>query len=628
MKKSRVNLIMLICTFILGIALIVPMVSAASDVDGVISQLEAIDTLQQMQDKRSKYSAGNKHYDINTTNESIISKHEKARADYEAYVADMFAQRSAAKEAYDALSDEEKAQIPSSLAEKLSEELSTRLMTGEFSVTPRSDEYSFEAVNGGAGFGYEVSNHMVSGNIPQTFILVDTSDGADTWVPSGKYTYGESNYFLAYCCDIETPLEYTTDYKRINLEDSSYFDEAEAKHIRAVLQNSYPFITISEMKDRLKAGGLDAEFVDGLTRADLIAAVQMAVWSYANINDGAAGGLSYFASIDVPKNTGIYFTPLHDYTSEIWDWLPGKRQRSYDARAGQRVNRLAEFLCGLEPVEATNEEVIISKVEVLRTKLAEHGDGSYDLTVLISVNGAILEKDDVDIIVSSYSEDGEGNVNTTSAHSIDAVTGQTVYKTVVNTKDADTIRVEVKGVQDIPRGVYFYDPEGGRDTSQTLVGVSEGRTDVHAENEFVFTPDIEITPVEPDAPGADVPEAKRKHYIVFGKTEKIGWYSVSLDGGKSFGPVFGNSHIEVPEGCEMIIKANDILGDPFTFYINGEAYTPDENGYIRVTVNGFMLVGALGIPVIAPDVEESLNFIQKIIKAFEDFFKWIASWFE
>ncbi len=620
-------------SFIMVLVLVVTSVPtfvfAAEDVTAsqVEEMLKGIDSLKQMQDKRSSYTASG-HYDLNTTNAAVITKHETARNGYETYLSEMFAKRAEAQKAYEALSNEEKEQLDPSLVAKLSNELSATLITGEFDVTPRDDEYNFEAVKVGTGFAYEVSNYMVSGSIPQTFVLVDTSDGATTWSPDGEYAYGESNYIVTYCCDKETGIEYGTDYKRVNLEDSNYFDADEAQHIRAVLENSYPFISMSEMKERLKAGGLDAEFVDSLNRSDLIAAVQMTVWSYANINDAAANGLSYFASIDIPKNRNIYFNPLRDFTCEIWEWLPGKKQRSFDADALYRVNTLAEYLCNLKAVEAPDEQVIISNIEILKTKLAEHGDGSYDLTVLISVNGAILPNDDVDIIVSSYSENEDGSINTTSAHSIDAVSGQITYKTVVNTRDADTIKVEVKGVQDLPRGVYFYDPEGGRDSSQSLVGIAEGKTAVHTESEFTFTPDIEITPVEPDEPEADIPESIRKHYIVFGKTEKIGWYSVSLDGGESFMPVFGNSNLEVPEGTEMIIKANDVFGDPFTFYVNGAAVTPDENGYIRITVDGFMLIGALGIPVVAPDVEESLNFLQKIAKAIKDFFNWVASWFK
>ena len=161
------------------------------------------------------------------------------------------------------------------------------------------------------------------------------------------------------------------------------------------------------------------------------------------------------------------------------------------------------------------------------------------------------------------------------------------------------------------------------DAAGKLTSVGEGTATVivrSADNPAVFA---EITVVVTIKTGSD-----KKHYMVFGKTEKIGWYSVSFDGGETFQTVFGNSNLVVDEGAVAIIKANDVFGDPFTFYINGKAVTPDENGYVTVTVDGYVLVGALGIPVIAPDVEESLNFFQRIIKAIKDFFAKITSWFK
>ena len=124
------------------------------------------------------------------------------------------------------------------------------------------------------------------------------------------------------------------------------------------------------------------------------------------------------------------------------------------------------------------------------------------------------------------------------------------------------------------------------------------------------------------------PVYSTKHYIVFGKTEKIGYYTVSLDGGETYLLVFGNSHLEVEHGSEIIVKAHDVFGDPFTFYINGKAVKPDENGFVRVKVDSYLLIGALGIPVEAPDAEESLNFFQRLIKSIKDFFAKIASWFK
>ena len=138
-----------------------------SAVRAVIEQLEAIDTVQEIQNKRSEYPVTYNHYDSGTTDSAVINQHETARAGYEA-------------------------QIDPSLVAKLNDELPNEIHIGTYPVTPQDNEYQFEIVDGGTGYGYEVSNHMVSKNIPQIFILVDTADGKTSWTPSGLYQYGVS----------------------------------------------------------------------------------------------------------------------------------------------------------------------------------------------------------------------------------------------------------------------------------------------------------------------------------------------------------------------------------------------------------------------------------------------------
>ncbi len=77
MKKFFTSVIILI----LILTSIQPCAFAADGitVSQVEEMLENIDTLQQMQNKRSAYSA-KYHYDINTSDTNIITKHEAARA--------------------------------------------------------------------------------------------------------------------------------------------------------------------------------------------------------------------------------------------------------------------------------------------------------------------------------------------------------------------------------------------------------------------------------------------------------------------------------------------------------------------------------------------------------------------
>lgn len=136
--------------------------------------------------------------------------------------------------------------------------------------------------------------------------------------------------------------------------------------------------------------------------------------------------------------------------------------------------------------------------------------------------------------------------------------------------------------------------------------------------------DIRVIPVAVAAPAAP-----RKHHVCFGKTDGIGWYEVSVNGGDFF-PQGPNSTLEVEEGSVLVVRVQDMwIDDEFDFYVNGSKVPMDPANTITVVVNGYMLIGALSMDVEVPDVEESLtiferitNFFAKIINWFRDLFTW------
>jgi|GEM_PF-1729133 len=487
-----------------ALGLLAPLYATAEQLDpvaAVIKQLEEIDTLQEMQDARSKYAVGSR-YNVGNQGTAVAQAHEAARIQYETYIETMFAARLAAQQAYDALSDSQKSLIDPALVEKLDNTLDTVFTSGTYAVTPRNGAYTFEAVSNGrpAGSGggmcYEVSNHVTLGpEIPALFILVDTSNGETTWTPSGPYAFGQSNYEVTYCCDVETILNYGSDYKRINLEDSDYYGTNASQHIRAILQNAYPYITLEEMKANLVSDGLDPEFVAQLTRSDVIAATQMAIWAYANASsEDIAKNVRYSTSYDVISNATIYMLPLHDYTNELWTWWTTTPYKtSYDARAEYRVNTLVYYLCSLEGVAvASEDQVVISNIEVTRADLLASTDDLYSVGMYIRLNNAGSEQDDLKVTVTSYHTNDDGSTSITGWNCQD-VGDRSVVEMYVTAQSGDTIEVVVDGTQVLGRGVYFYEPEGGRDASQCLVGVGSGETNVYAAEQFMFVQDITST---------------------------------------------------------------------------------------------------------------------------------------
>ena len=84
-KLAKILVLLMIATLLLqsNIAL------AAEDditVESVTAQLEAIDTLQQMQDKRDNYKVSTGHYDTLTTDQNVINNHNETRTAYENYL--------------------------------------------------------------------------------------------------------------------------------------------------------------------------------------------------------------------------------------------------------------------------------------------------------------------------------------------------------------------------------------------------------------------------------------------------------------------------------------------------------------------------------------------------------------
>ena len=141
------------------------------------------------------------------------------------------------------------------------------------------------------------------------------------------------------------------------------------------------------------------------------------------------------------------------------------------------------------------------------------------------------------------------------------------------------------------------------------------------------TTDIPSIPSIPEIPGVGM-------HVVFGKTEGIGWYKVSRDGGETYEVVFGNSTLEVEYGDELIILVEDLPldFDTYAFYVNEQYVEADESGKIVVKVNGYMLIRAVGytkLPVPDTDTnnsadkneEESLSWIQKFFRAVREFFE-------
>lgn len=354
-------------------------------------------------------------------------------------------------------------------------------------VTAGTEGYTFMALFRKPAHGYEFSGHfMGEGEGPQTFVVIDTvAHDSTTWTPSGVYDPMTANYEVTYCCDVETMIVDGTYYKRLNLEDSEYYSDVAASRIRAIVTNAYPYVSLEAMKADLAAEGLAC--AGELTRNEIIAAVQTAIWAVANTNGEP---MRYAKSYRVSDNLQWGY-PLHDTSGESGLDVSGKRVFKTYEEVGSRIDALVDHLLAQDAVYASKAQIIITDLEIMGTPvLLDPQKQSYSVRLSLDLNNS----------GSGYSDDIAITITSGGSQQVIPVTyGTEHYEIDVTVRQGDTIRAVVSGIQVLPASVYFYAPKapaGGdsRDVSQNLVGVAMGATPVYAEDTICFTREMSFKP--------------------------------------------------------------------------------------------------------------------------------------
>lgn len=109
----------------------------------------------------------------------------------------------------------------------------------------------------------------------------------------------------------------------------------------------------------------------------------------------------------------------------------------------------------------------------------------FNVHLRVILNNGVSEGDNVTMTLTSTSSSGS-----TTTKSI-AVESKTTYPMYIEASYGSTITVTLEGTQHLDKGVYYFDPENGRKTSQALVAVvPEKDVPVMSEASFDFKHDI------------------------------------------------------------------------------------------------------------------------------------------
>lgn len=306
---------------------------------------------------------------------------------------------------------------------------------------------------------YQRSVHRIceGGYIPAIYNIVD----------------GGGEQHNVYCCDYEVNILKTGDkiaYRRLTLENSGYYDEEAAKKIRAIAFNSYPVLSLEEMKTRMDKAGYTLN--ESVSEEQLLSGAQRAIWQYSN-SDSVNNQAAYNFSLKIKDGYADVIKPPEGKYKESG--------RQYYNEINENVQKVYNYLMSLNGKEASPGGIVLNSVEA--TPLSTGAGGTADVLLKFKLENdkhggisiTLNEKDDLTLAANGktfpsreWRDEGNGEYSVT----LQGVTA------------GENIDVTISGEQYLARDAYFYEPVSGRHAAQCFVGVAEGSTPVFARGSF------------------------------------------------------------------------------------------------------------------------------------------------
>ena len=304
---------------------------------------------------------------------------------------------------------------------------------------------------------YQRSVHRIceGGFIPAIYNIVD----------------GAGKQYDVYCCDFETGILASGEriaYRRLTLENSGYYPPEAASKIRAIAFNSYPVLSLEEMKARMDKAGYTLN--GSVSEEQLLSGAQRAIWQYSN-SDSVNNQAAYNFSLKIKDGYADVIKPPEGKYKESG--------RQYYNEINENVQNVYDYLMSLNGKEASPGGIVLNGVQA--APLSAGTSGAVDVLLRFELKndrhgGITLDEKDVLTLTannqifpcSEWKNEGNG----TYSVMLQGVTA------------GENIDVTISGEQYLARDAYFYEPVSGRHAAQCFVGVAEGMTPVFANGSF------------------------------------------------------------------------------------------------------------------------------------------------
>ena len=284
---------------------------------------------------------------------------------------------------------------------------------------------------------------------------------------------GAGKQYDVYCCDFETGILASGEriaYRRLTLENSGYYPPEAARKIRAIAFNSYPVLSLEEMKTRMDKAGYTLN--ESVSEEQLLSGAQRAIWQYSN-SDSVNNQAAYNFSLKIKDGYADVIKPPEGKYKESG--------RQYYNEINENVQKVYNYLMSLNGKEASPGGIVLNSVEA--TPLSTGAGGTADVLLKFKLENdkhggisiTLNEKDDLTLAANGktfpsreWRDEGNGEYSVT----LQGVTA------------GENIDVTISGEQYLARDAYFYEPVSGRHAAQCFVGVAEGSTPVFARGSF------------------------------------------------------------------------------------------------------------------------------------------------
>ncbi len=276
------------------------------------------------------------------------------------------------------------------------------------------------------------------------------------------YDTANGEGFFTYCTDIETGLNNNSNFRRINLEDSTYA-AAGAGLLRSIVLKGYPNVSVEALG---AAAG-----VSGLTVGEAVSATQAAIWQAAH---GSRLEFTDFCSyIDTAWNP----TQTVHYGECNAEIANGYASDENEPLIESHIQAVFAYLTSLEPTApagiavSNNSFASWSDAPVL----TKNEDGTYNVTVEATVDVQMKGSTDyltLTAVLGDYSASTSlANSEHTKTLTIAGVPADQIHNDVI---------LNIDGQQTVS-DVFLFDAEGKRGSSQSLIGMLDNQLPVHAE---------------------------------------------------------------------------------------------------------------------------------------------------